>query len=75
MHHYRQVLVRMRAGASDRQIAQQQRLGRHKVVDFREQARRQGWPQAAVAMPRDEAIGCALQEQPAPQPKFSQNWL
>jgi hypothetical protein len=69
MHHYRQALVRMRAGDSDRQIAQQQLLGRHKAADFRALASRNGWLQASVAMPRDETLAAALEQQPAPQPK------
>ena len=69
MHHYRQALVRMRAGDSDRQIAQQQLLGRPKAAEFRELASRHGWLQASVAMPRDETIAATLQQQPAPQPK------
>ena len=65
MHHYRQALVRMRAGDSDRQIAQQQLLGRPKAAEFRELASRHGWLQASVAMPRDETIASALEQQPA----------
>ncbi len=69
MHHYRQALVRMRAGDSDRQIAQQQLLGRHKAAEFRALAQREGWLQSTSAMPRDEVIGRALEQQPPPQPK------
>jgi len=69
MHHFRQALVRMRAGDSDRQIAQQQLLGRHKAADFRELSSRHGWLQASAAMPQDETIAAALAQQPAPQPK------
>ena len=59
----------MRAGDTDRQIAQQQLLGRPKAAEFRELASRHGWLQASVAMPRDETIASALEQQPAPQPK------
>ncbi len=61
MYHYRQVLVRMRAGDSDRQIAQQQLLGRRKAAEFRELAQRQDWLSPTAAMPSDAAMTQALE--------------
>ena len=48
MHHYRQALVRMRAGDSDRQIAQQQLLGRPKAAEFRELVERSAAVKARI---------------------------
>ena len=61
MYHYRQVLVRMRAGDSDRQIAQQQLLGRRKAAEFRELAQRHDWLSPTTAMPSDAAMAQALE--------------
>jgi transposase len=43
MHEYRNVLIRLRAGDGDREIARLGLMGRVKVANFRELARTQGW--------------------------------
>ncbi len=58
----------MRAGDSDRQIAQQQLLGRRKAAEFRELAQRHDWLGLTAAMPSDAAMDQAL-ELKAPLPK------
>jgi transposase len=60
MFQYRQVLVRLRAGESEREIARSGVMGRDKLSAFRAQAERQGWLEAGVAVPDDEAIAAAL---------------
>ena len=67
MHQYRQALVRMRAGDSDRQVAQQHLLGRHKARALRALASDRGWLQPAAAMPDDGVMAQALQGAQAPQ--------
>ncbi len=43
MHQYRHVLVRMRLGDSNRQIAKAGLMGRRKASAFRELAAHNGW--------------------------------
>lgn len=66
MHDYQQVLVRMRAGDSVRQIAEQQLLGHQKAGEFRALAARQGWLEPSDPMPGDGAIAQALAAQARP---------
>ena len=51
MHQYRQVLVRMRLGESDRQIAKAGLMGRTKAAAFRRTAASQGWLSAEHPVP------------------------
>ena len=60
MFHYRQALVRMRQGDSDRQIATARIMGRRLAARLRELAAERRWLDAAAAMPEDEAIAMAL---------------
>lgn len=60
MFQYRAVLVRLRQGDSDRDIARARLMGRHKVARFRVLAARQGWLEPEVALPEDGAIAAVL---------------
>jgi transposase len=60
MHHYRQALLRMRQGDSDRDIAAARIMGRRKAGHWRAVAAEQGWLEPACALPSDEAIAQAL---------------
>jgi hypothetical protein len=60
MFQYRQVLVRLRQGDSDRDIARARLMGRPKVAAFRALAAAQGWLAAEVALPDDAAISAAV---------------
>jgi transposase len=60
MFEYRQVLVRLRAGDSDREIARAGPMGREKVAALRGLAGRQGWLDASGAMPEDGVIAAAV---------------
>ncbi|MCA3130723.1 MAG: hypothetical protein ING74_06355, partial [Rhodocyclaceae bacterium] len=56
MFQCRQVLVRMRAGDSDREIARSGVMGRDKLAALRALARAQRWLEADGVVPDDEAI-------------------
>jgi transposase len=60
MFQYRQVLVRLRAGESEREIARSGVMGRDKLSALRAQAERQGWLEAGAAVPDDGAIAAVL---------------
>jgi transposase len=60
MHQYRQALLRMRQGDSDRQIAAARVMGRPKAAQLRALAQEQGWLAPEQALPEDEAIAAAL---------------
>ena len=60
MFQYRQALVRMRQGDSDRQIAAARIMGRRTAARLRELGTQHKWLDATVAMPDDEAIAAAL---------------
>jgi len=60
MFQYRQILVRLREGESDREIARAGLMGRDKVASLRGLAGREGWLDASQAMPTDEAIAAAV---------------
>ena len=53
MYEYRQALVRMRLGESDRQIAKTGLMGRRKLAHVRETAESQGWLNPAASVPAD----------------------
>ncbi len=59
MHHYRQVLARLRQGDSYRDIARSRLMGRPKVAAFRTLALTQGWLEPAAVLPDDAALGAA----------------
>ena len=60
MHHYRQALLRMRQGDSDRDIAAARVMGRPKAAQWRRIATEHGWLDPAQPLPDDEAIAAAL---------------
>ena len=60
MHHYRQVLVRMRLGESDRAISQAGLMGRKKAGELRDIACRQGWMEVSNPLPDDAALAEVL---------------
>jgi hypothetical protein len=60
MFQYRQALVRMRQGDSDRQIAAARIMGRRTAARLREFSLQHNWLDAAGAMPEDETIAAAL---------------
>jgi transposase len=60
MHHYRQVLVRLRQGDTDREIARSRLMGRPKAAAFRALAAGQGWLDRATPLPDDAAIAAAV---------------
>jgi len=60
MFQFRQVLVRMRAGDSDREIARSGLMGREKLAALRALARERGWLQPEGALPDDEALVAAM---------------
>jgi transposase len=61
MHHYRHVLVRMRQGESDRQIAAIRLMGRRAAGQLRKRAQALGWLDPARALPADEELARILQ--------------
>jgi transposase len=60
MHHYRQVLARLRQGDSDRDVARSRLMGRPKVAAFRALALAQGWLEPATVLPDDAALAAAV---------------
>ena len=60
MHHYRQALLRMRQGESDRDIAAARLMGRRKAGDWRALAKARGWLDPQVPLPDDRAVCDAL---------------
>jgi transposase len=56
MFQYRAVLVRLRQGDSERDIARARLMGRGKVAAFRALASRQGWLSADTPLPDDAVI-------------------
>ncbi len=60
MHQYRNVLVRMRLGESNRKIAKAGLMGRAKASSFRELAVQNGWLDPDSPVPDEAAIAQAL---------------
>ena len=60
MFQYRQVLVRLRQGDSDREIARSRLMGRPKVAAFRELATTQGWLSPDAPLPEDATLSAAI---------------
>ncbi|SOZ16965.1 hypothetical protein CBM2598_P300001 [Cupriavidus taiwanensis] len=56
MFHYRQVLVRMRQGDSDRDIARSKTMGRRKLSQVRETASNRGWLGPDTPLPTDAEL-------------------
>jgi len=69
MFEYRQVLVRMRQGDSDRQIAKGRLMGRPKAAALRRVAAENGWLDPEQPLPEDEALAeVLLAKDPQPGP-------
>lgn len=62
MYQYRQILVRMRQGDSDRDIARARLMGRRKAAELREVAWERRWLEPGTALPEDADIAAALGE-------------
>jgi transposase len=60
MHQYRQVLVRMRHGDSNRELARCRYMGRRKLAALRELAEQRGWIKPDAPLPDDAEIAAAL---------------
>lgn len=60
MHQYRQVLVRIRPGDSDRELARCRYMGRRKLAALRELAEQRGWLKPDAPLPDDAEIAAAL---------------
>lgn len=60
MHEYRQILVRMRLGESDRELAKAGLIGRRKAGELRAVAAEQGWLNASGPLPEDAQLAQAL---------------
>ena len=60
MFQYRQVLVRLRQGDSDRDIARSRLMGRRKVAALRELAASQGWLAPEAPLPDDATLSAAI---------------
>lgn len=69
MYHYRQALVRMRQGESDRQIQATGLMGRRTLGILRRQAQAHGWLDPARALPSDQDLACVLQRQKPAHPR------
>ncbi len=65
---YRQVLVRMRQGDSDRQIARSKTMGRRKIAHVREVAAERGWLTPAVPLPDDAVLAAGFERPPQALP-------
>ena len=60
MHHYRQVLMRMRQGDSDRDIGRSRLMSRKKAASLRSLAQEQGWLEPERILPDDATIMAAI---------------
>lgn len=60
MFQYRQVLVRMRRGDTDREIARSKAMGRRKLAWLRELAQQQGWLLDDAPLPEDVVLEAAV---------------
>lgn len=60
MHHYRQALMRMRQGDSDRDLARSGLMGRRTAAALRMLAGEQGWLDSQHPLPEDATIADAL---------------
>jgi len=67
MFQYRQVLVRLRAGDTVREIARSGLMGRDKLGMLRAMAEQHGWLDVNADMPGDEAIAAVLGARAGPR--------
>jgi len=56
MYQYRNALVRMRQGDSDRDIARSKTMGRKKLAQVREMASERGWLSPEFPLPNDAML-------------------
>ena len=66
MYHYRQILVRMRQGDSDREIARSKTMGRKKVAHVRAVATERGWLAPSSPLPDDAVLSAQFDRREAP---------
>lgn len=64
MYQYRQALVRMRQGDSDRDIARAALMGRRKLKDVRAAAAARGWLDPGQPLPDDTALAAVFAQPP-----------
>ena len=60
MYQYRQILVRIRQGDSDRDIARAKTMGRKKVAQLRAIARERDWLALDSPIPDEQTLAAAL---------------
>ena len=60
MHQLRDVVVRLRSGQSERKTARAAGMGRGRVAQIRERARKLGWLDPEASMPSDVEVSRAL---------------
>ena len=60
MHQYRQVIVRMRLGDTDRGVANLGLMGRKKAAEVRSLAQRHGWSDLDQPLPEEEVLAQVL---------------
>ena len=60
MFQFRQVLVRLRAGDTAREVARSGLLGRDKLTELMRLAKAHGWLDASAELPDDAAIATAM---------------
>ncbi len=66
MYEYRQALLRMRQGATDREIGRSGLMGRKKAGKVRELAKALGWLDREVPLPADAELAEVFSREPAP---------
>ena len=60
MFQFRQILVRLRQGDTDREIARSGLMGRRKVAAFRALCQQRGWLDPTTALPEDGTLAAAV---------------
>lgn len=65
MYEYRQTILRMRQGATDRAVSRSGLMGRRKAREVRETARVHGWLECDAALPDDGELAKVFARQPA----------
>ncbi len=71
MHQYRNVIVRMRLGESDRALAKAGLIGRKKAKEVRRIAQGHGWLDSSHPLPDDAALAEVLGSHSSPVPSTS----
>jgi transposase len=71
MYQYRQALLRMRQGDSDREIARSGLMGRPKSAAVRAVADERGWLDPSVPLPDDDMLAAVFGNAPRPTPCVS----